>query len=85
MEATNLTGMPAIYKTVSDEQDDPAPKYFYGKWHGEFLDFFTIACNIVGVKDREGLPISANAAVNQFIKLKNRNLTRKASSTLERH
>jgi len=72
--------MPATYKmacnkTVSDNQDDSAPKYYSGKWYGEFLDFLVIACDIVGVEDREGLPISADAAIKQFIELKGKNLT----------
>jgi len=76
-----LTGIPATFKTSSDKLDDLATKYCNGKWHGEFLDFFTIACDIVGIKDREGLPIPADAAVKQFIELKQRNLTRKTSFT----
>ena len=76
-----LTGMPATFTTGSDKPDDLATKYCDGKWHGEFLDFFTIACDIVGIKDREGLPIPADAAVKQFIELKQRNLTRKNSFT----
>jgi hypothetical protein len=79
-----LTGMPATCKNASDEPNDLAPKYFNGNWYGEFLDFFTIACDIVGVKDKKGLPISADVAVKQFIELKQRNLMRKASTTRER-
>jgi hypothetical protein len=79
-----LTGMPAACKTVDDKPDDLAPKYFNGKWHGEFLDFFTTACDIIGVKDTKGRPISADVAVKQFIALKQGNLTRTASSTRER-
>jgi hypothetical protein len=70
-----LTGIPATYKTVSKTPDDPAPEYYSGKWCGEFLEFLTRACDIVGVKDREGQPISADAAVKQFVELKRRNLT----------
>lgn len=74
-----LTGMPATYNSartvkVSDNPDDPAPKYYGGEWYGEFLDFLTIACDIVGVKDREDLPVSADAAVKQFVELQRRNL-----------
>jgi hypothetical protein len=67
--------MHATCKTVSDTPDDSAAKYFSGKWYGEFPEFLTQACDIVGVKDREGQSISADAAVEQFVELKRRNLT----------
>ena len=74
-----LTGMRATYNTainkkVRDNPDGPALKYYSGKLYGEFLDFLIIGCDIVGVEDGEGRPISADAAVEQFIELKRRNL-----------
>ena len=79
-----LTGMPATCNDINDKPDDTVAKYCNDKWHGEFLDFFTTACDIVGVKDREGQPISADAAVEQFVELTQGNLARKASITRER-
>ena len=75
-----LTGMPASYKKVRDRSpdtppDDPEQKYYSGELYGEFLDFYTTACDIVGMKDREGQPISPDVAVEQFIEFQEGNLT----------
>lgn len=74
-----LTGMRATYKTAPDKgdeinQDAPAPKYYSGKRYGEFLDFLTTACEIVGLQDKGGQPIPADAVVKHFIDLNERNL-----------
>ena len=70
-----LTNKPATYSTDTNKKssDNPAnhaPKYYNGNRRGEFLDFLTTACGIVGVKDRSDRPISPSAAVRHFVKLK---------------
>jgi len=67
-----LTNKPATYSTarnkkVSDNPDHQPPKYYYGKRYGEFLDFFTEACEIVGLEE------GADANVKHFVKLKGKN------------
>ena len=68
---SGLTDKPVIIsnarnKKVSDNPTDPAPKYYNGKRYGEFLDFFTAACEIVGMEN------GADANVKRFIELRGR-------------
>jgi len=65
----HLTNKPATFKTaknkkISDDPDNKPPKYYAGKRYGEFLDFFTKACEIAGLKE------GADANVKRFIELK---------------
>jgi hypothetical protein len=65
-----LTRKPATYSTAakkisSDNPDDPAPRYYNGNRYGEFLDFFTAACGLIGIAGK-----SPDADVGHFIELK---------------
>lgn len=67
-----LTNKPATYATArnkisSDNPDNPAPEYYNGNRYGDFLDFFTKACEITGIEN------NSDAAVGNLVRLKNRN------------